>query len=101
MIFADSDVRKPVRTLANEFGVDFEPIVNLNIMIKWLHRDSSLEIMKVNTQKSNQRMLFFQETSLNLFRPLQRESFLSLKEQLHSMVLAMLLIRKMNSFSQF
>jgi ABC-type Zn uptake system ZnuABC Zn-binding protein ZnuA len=35
MIFADSDVRKPVRTLANEFGVDFEPIVNLSIMIKW------------------------------------------------------------------
>ena len=32
MIFGDSDSKKPIRTLVNEFGVEFENIVCSNII---------------------------------------------------------------------
>ena len=32
MIFGDSDVKRPVRNLVNEFGVEFENVVSIQVL---------------------------------------------------------------------
>ena len=41
MIFSDSDVKRPVRELANKFGVEFENVVSYHFMLKPMVRDTN------------------------------------------------------------
>lgn len=39
MVFGDSDVKRPVRNLVNEFGVEFENVVSITKLLKEHNND--------------------------------------------------------------
>lgn len=101
MIFLDTDSRKSLKMLANEFGVDFENVVSYIIILKMNTRVINYKIMNQSIPNHMTRMLYFHQTFLNHLKQHRKESSQSLINQLHLVELGISLIRAINLYSPF
>jgi len=96
MIFADAEAKKPVRMLANEFGVEFEAAVS-GIQVNIVR---ATRFVITATMRMEDSTMFSRKISSSHLQLLLKESFHSQRNQSLSVVLDKSSIHRINMCSQ-